>query len=106
MGAAIAALFFWAPAVAQGMTEVGAVEPPVPVRVFPIAGPHDLQIDRRRRPSPFVARDPGFVLSGAARWRRGRELRPNVLGAESGARVPDRAGSLAPHAAVTARGHV
>ena len=25
------------------MTEVGAVEEPVPVRVFPIAGPHDLE---------------------------------------------------------------
>jgi murein DD-endopeptidase MepM/ murein hydrolase activator NlpD len=43
MRAAIAALFVWAPGVAQGMTEVGAVEEPVPVRVFPIAGPHDLE---------------------------------------------------------------
>jgi murein DD-endopeptidase MepM/ murein hydrolase activator NlpD len=43
MSAAIAALFFWVPGVAQGMTEVGAIEPPVPVRVFPINGPHDLQ---------------------------------------------------------------
>jgi murein DD-endopeptidase MepM/ murein hydrolase activator NlpD len=42
MSAAIAALFFWAPGVAQGMTEIGAVEEPVPVRVFPIDGPHDL----------------------------------------------------------------
>jgi murein DD-endopeptidase MepM/ murein hydrolase activator NlpD len=43
MSAAIAALFLLAPGVAQGMTEVGAVEEPVPVRVFPIAGPHDLE---------------------------------------------------------------
>jgi murein DD-endopeptidase MepM/ murein hydrolase activator NlpD len=43
MSAAIAALFFWAPGVAQGMTEVGAVEVPAPVRVFPIVGPHDLE---------------------------------------------------------------
>jgi murein DD-endopeptidase MepM/ murein hydrolase activator NlpD len=43
MSAAIAALFLYAPGVAQGMTEVGAVEAPPPVRVFPIAGPHDLQ---------------------------------------------------------------
>jgi murein DD-endopeptidase MepM/ murein hydrolase activator NlpD len=43
MSAAIAALFLWAPGVAQGMTEVGAVAPPAPVRVFPIRGPHDLQ---------------------------------------------------------------
>ena len=42
MSAAIAALFLWAPGVAQGMTEVGAVEAPDPVRVFPIRGPHDL----------------------------------------------------------------
>ena len=42
MSAAIAALVLWAPGVAQGMTEIGAVEPPAPVRVFPIAGPHDL----------------------------------------------------------------
>jgi murein DD-endopeptidase MepM/ murein hydrolase activator NlpD len=42
MSVAIAALFFLAPGVAQGMTEVGAVEEPVPVRVFPIKGPHDL----------------------------------------------------------------
>ena len=43
MSAAIAALFVLAPGVAQGMTEVGAVEEPVPVRVFPINGPHDLE---------------------------------------------------------------
>src|SRR5262245_44806902 len=43
MSAAIAALFFCAPGVAQGMTEIGAVEEPVPVRVFPIDGPHDLE---------------------------------------------------------------
>jgi murein DD-endopeptidase MepM/ murein hydrolase activator NlpD len=43
MSAAIAALLFSGPPVAQGMTEVGAVEEPVPVRVFPIAGPHDLE---------------------------------------------------------------
>jgi murein DD-endopeptidase MepM/ murein hydrolase activator NlpD len=42
MSVAIAALFFLAPGVAQGMTEVGAVEVPVPARVFPINGPHDL----------------------------------------------------------------
>jgi len=39
---AIAALVLLAPGVAQGMTEIGAVEEPVLVRVFPIAGPHDL----------------------------------------------------------------
>jgi murein DD-endopeptidase MepM/ murein hydrolase activator NlpD len=43
MSAAIAALFLLAPAAAQGMTEIGAVEAPVPVRVFPIDGPHDLE---------------------------------------------------------------
>jgi murein DD-endopeptidase MepM/ murein hydrolase activator NlpD len=43
MSAAIAALIFWAPGVARGMTEIGAVEEPVPVRVFPITGPHDLE---------------------------------------------------------------
>jgi murein DD-endopeptidase MepM/ murein hydrolase activator NlpD len=43
MRAAIAALFLLAPAAAQGMTEIGAVEAPVPVRVFPIDGPHDLE---------------------------------------------------------------
>jgi murein DD-endopeptidase MepM/ murein hydrolase activator NlpD len=43
MSVAIAALFLLAPPVAQGMTEIGAVKEPVPVRVFPIAGPHDLQ---------------------------------------------------------------
>ena len=42
MSAAIAALVLLAPAVAHGMTEIGAVVEPVPVRVFPIAGPHDL----------------------------------------------------------------
>ena len=42
MSVAIAALVLLAPGVAQGMTEIGAVEEPVPVRVFPIAGPHDL----------------------------------------------------------------
>lgn len=42
MSVAIAALFLCAPGVARGMTEIGAVEPPLPVRVFPIAGPHDL----------------------------------------------------------------
>jgi len=42
MSAAIAALFLLAPGVAQGMTEIGAVEEPVPGRVFPITGPHDL----------------------------------------------------------------
>ena len=39
---AIAALVLLAPSAAHGMTEIGAVEEPVPVRVFPIAGPHDL----------------------------------------------------------------
>ena len=43
MSAAIAAFIVLAPGVAQGMTEVGAVEEPVPARVFPIAGPHDLE---------------------------------------------------------------
>jgi murein DD-endopeptidase MepM/ murein hydrolase activator NlpD len=42
MSVAIAALFLLAPGVARGMTEIGAVEEPVPVRVFPINGPHDL----------------------------------------------------------------
>ena len=42
MGAAIAALVVSAPGVAYGMTDIGAPEVPVPVRVFPIAGPHDL----------------------------------------------------------------
>jgi murein DD-endopeptidase MepM/ murein hydrolase activator NlpD len=42
MSAAIAALALSAPGVAYGMTDIGAVEPPVPVRVFPINGPHDL----------------------------------------------------------------
>jgi murein DD-endopeptidase MepM/ murein hydrolase activator NlpD len=42
MSVAIAALVLFAPAGAQGMTEVGNVEPPAPVRVFPIDGPHDL----------------------------------------------------------------
>jgi murein DD-endopeptidase MepM/ murein hydrolase activator NlpD len=42
MSVAIAALVLWAPGVAHGMTEIGAVAAPVPVRVFPIAGPHDL----------------------------------------------------------------
>ena len=42
MSAAIAALLLLAPGVARGMTEIGAVEEPEPVRVFPIAGPHDL----------------------------------------------------------------
>jgi len=42
MSAAIAALVLSAPAVALGMTEIGAVEAPVPTRVFPINGPHDL----------------------------------------------------------------
>ena len=42
MSVAIAALVVSAPGVARGMTDIGAVEPPVPVRVFPIAGPHDL----------------------------------------------------------------
>jgi murein DD-endopeptidase MepM/ murein hydrolase activator NlpD len=42
MSAAIAALVLLTPGVAQGMTEIGAVEEPVPVRVFPINGPHDL----------------------------------------------------------------
>jgi murein DD-endopeptidase MepM/ murein hydrolase activator NlpD len=43
MSVAIAALVVLAPGVAQGMTEIGAVEVPVPTRVFPIAGPHDLE---------------------------------------------------------------
>jgi murein DD-endopeptidase MepM/ murein hydrolase activator NlpD len=42
MSAAIAALVLLPPGVARGMTEVGAVAPPAPVRVFPIDGPHDL----------------------------------------------------------------
>jgi murein DD-endopeptidase MepM/ murein hydrolase activator NlpD len=42
MSAAIAALVGFAPGVAHGMTDIGAVEASVPVRVFPIAGPHDL----------------------------------------------------------------
>jgi murein DD-endopeptidase MepM/ murein hydrolase activator NlpD len=42
MSVAIAALVFSAPGVAFGMTDIGAVEAPVPERVFPIAGPHDL----------------------------------------------------------------
>ena len=42
MSVAIAALVLFAPSVAWGMTEIGAVEEPVPVRVFPINGPHDL----------------------------------------------------------------
>ena len=42
MSVAIAALVLLAPGVAQGMTEIGAVEEPVPVRVVPINGPHDL----------------------------------------------------------------
>jgi len=42
MSVAIAALVLWAPGVAQGMIDIGAVQPPVPVRVFPINGPHDL----------------------------------------------------------------
>ena len=42
MSAVITALFLLAPGVAQGMIEIGAVEEPVPVRVFPIAGSHDL----------------------------------------------------------------
>jgi murein DD-endopeptidase MepM/ murein hydrolase activator NlpD len=42
MSVAIAALVLLAPGVARGMTEIGAVEEPVPVRVFPINGPHDL----------------------------------------------------------------
>jgi murein DD-endopeptidase MepM/ murein hydrolase activator NlpD len=42
MSAAIAALVLCAPGVAHGMTEIGAVEEPVPVRVFPIKGAHDL----------------------------------------------------------------
>jgi murein DD-endopeptidase MepM/ murein hydrolase activator NlpD len=42
MSVAIAALVLFAPGVAQGMTDIGAVVEPVPVRVFPINGPHDL----------------------------------------------------------------
>jgi murein DD-endopeptidase MepM/ murein hydrolase activator NlpD len=42
MSVAIAALVLFAPSEAWGMTEIGAVEEPVPVRVFPINGPHDL----------------------------------------------------------------
>jgi murein DD-endopeptidase MepM/ murein hydrolase activator NlpD len=42
LSAAIAALVLLTPGAAQGMTEIGAVEEPVPVRVFPINGPHDL----------------------------------------------------------------
>ncbi len=42
MSAVIAALVLLAPGEARGMTEIGAVEPPAPVRVFPINGPHDL----------------------------------------------------------------
>jgi murein DD-endopeptidase MepM/ murein hydrolase activator NlpD len=42
MSAAIAAFILLAPGVAQGMTEIGAVEVPAPARVFPIAGAHDL----------------------------------------------------------------
>jgi murein DD-endopeptidase MepM/ murein hydrolase activator NlpD len=42
MSVAFAALVLFAPSAARGMTEIGAVEPPVPLRVFPINGPHDL----------------------------------------------------------------
>src|SRR3954447_4509766 len=42
MSVAVAALVLLAPGVASGMTDIGAVEAPVPVRVFPIHGPHDL----------------------------------------------------------------
>jgi len=42
MSAAVAALVLSAPGVAHGMTDIGALAAPVPVRVFPIAGPHDL----------------------------------------------------------------
>ena len=42
MSAAIAALVVSAPGAAYGMTDIGAPEVPVPVRVFPIAGPPDL----------------------------------------------------------------
>jgi murein DD-endopeptidase MepM/ murein hydrolase activator NlpD len=42
MSAAIAALVVSAPGVAHAMIDIGAVEAPVPDRVFPIAGPHDL----------------------------------------------------------------
>jgi murein DD-endopeptidase MepM/ murein hydrolase activator NlpD len=42
LSAAIAALALWAPGVAHGMIDIGAVAAPVPARVFPIAGPHDL----------------------------------------------------------------
>ena len=41
MGVAVAALVLLAPGVAQGMTDIGAVQVPVPARVFPIDGPHD-----------------------------------------------------------------
>lgn len=42
MGVAVTALVLLVPGVAQGMTDIGNVEVPVPERVFPIAGPHDL----------------------------------------------------------------
>jgi murein DD-endopeptidase MepM/ murein hydrolase activator NlpD len=42
MSVAFAALLVLAPGVAHGMTDIGALEAPVPVRVFPIAGAHDL----------------------------------------------------------------
>ena len=42
MSVAIATLVLLAPSAAHGMIDIGAVQPPVPVRVFPIAGPHDL----------------------------------------------------------------
>ena len=42
MSVAFAALVVLAPGVAHGMTDIGALEAPVPVRVFPIAGAHDL----------------------------------------------------------------
>ena len=43
MSVALAALVLFAPGVAQGMVDVGNVEAPAPVRVFPITGPHDLE---------------------------------------------------------------
>ena len=75
MSVAIAALFFLAPGVAQGMTEVGAVEEPVPVRVFPINGPHDL--GRAPRTASVAA---AGTMGRTCSRRAGRRLSPSQGG--------------------------